>query len=273
MEMIMILRLMKERARMLFRFPFFGKRSNLSVNLFVIPLINIAMCIYKAVMGRYITREREYAIFFLFSNRDHFKVSIKNICTRNNKYTPPSFVCDVSSVSRRVSQFWLCVFAEKTLQSKTRARIAFTLAHLYLPFHHLLSCARAQCVCVCWTRSLIFVARVHAKRYRAGNLQNASFPTYRSYTHAHTHTLTYTISTLRSVVRHVAAARSVNSYRKLIQDNYRDETLKHINCRRMPRRTTACRFCRIAQKHIPATWIARARELLHSRFSSVILVK
>lgn len=30
-------------------------------------------------------------------------------------------------------------------------------------------------------------------------------------------------------------ARAVNSYRKLIQDNYRDETLKHINCQRMPR--------------------------------------
>jgi len=32
---------------------------------------------------------------------------------------------------------------------------------------------------------------------------------------------------------HVARSR-VNSWRKLIQDNYRDETLKHINCGRLP---------------------------------------
>lgn len=39
------------------------------------------------------------------------------------------------------------------------------------------------------------------------------------------------IAILRRGGPRVCGALCVNSYRKLIQDNYHDETLKHINCR------------------------------------------
>jgi len=67
-------------------------------------------------------------------------------------------------------------------------------------------------VCAC-VRSLIFVPR--AERKIAVNLRNAR---------------------PRRIDRNSARRRAlvrVNSWRKLIQDNYRDETSKHINCRRL----------------------------------------
>lgn len=63
--------------------------------------------------------------------------------------------------------------------------------------------------------------RPHVKRI-AGNLQNAR-PTYRS---------EFYVAVGHARARARLRRRSVNSRRKLIQDNYRDETLKHINCRR-----------------------------------------
>lgn len=122
--------------------------------------------------------------------------SIKNICVWKNKYTS-SFICVTSRSADIRCDF---VFPWNFTKQKSGSHRVYSRACFMLRM-----------------RSLIFVARVHAKRI-AGNLQNA--PSDVSITILHRG---------GSCGYRVATGHAVNSFRKLIQDNYRDETLKHIN--------------------------------------------
>lgn len=152
--------------------------------------------------------------------------SIKNICVWKNT--------NIHLHSYAKHRYWYLYdstlwFAE-TLRSKNQARTAFTLHAL--PFFTLDAC------------SLIFVARACLRaKCIARNLQNARI----------------SIAVLRR-------RYYINSYRKLIQDNYPDEMLKHINCWRICHGSLHLSHCTIARCVVRV----QITDALHAIFINVV---
>lgn len=121
----------------------------------------------------------------------------------------------------------LCV--GETLRSKNRARIAFTVARvLYFVY------------------AVVDICRTCPRETYRGQFTKRAV---RRIDHNFTS---------RRIVRlsRCSGARSVNSRRKLIQDNYRDETLKHINWPANGRGSLLLSHCTILQRRELLTVLA-----------------
>jgi len=159
---------------------------------------------------------------------------------KKNKCTSP-FVC-VTSVSTHVRRFDF-VFRRKLCEAKIVSLLHSHTIVLYSP------------------RAVVDICRTCPREmYRAQFTKRA----VRRIDHD------FTVATGRASR---CGEPAVNSYRKLIQDNYHDETLKHINCRRVPRFCRIARYCNVSRTRItesPLAILVNATNILF-RLSPLLL--